>query len=541
MYEVIKMTIPENKPDPLVSFNLESFKESAESEFNIDDYYSEAVFANGKKSVESIIEILKKIKDQLMEQINEQDESYKDAIDADNKKDKGEYIKNDKVKKFDPVSFWRNPLFKQLEDEFSKVFGFRDVSIEPYIEKWSSKDKVFESMELNAEIYHADRFPIEGLVTDKGFYDKSKSIRMNIYITLGLIKELTPEELMAVILHEFGHSIDPALVDIKYTEINILSKYLTDRRHKINNDEKRYMKKYNNKYGGAFVLFVFAYCGICTIFYSIKKFINWIKEKIIGKEKVEEKKLEKVRKMIQEDKDKFNRKEFSEAFADNFARMYGFGPQLISGLKKMDKDLDKLIGSRIKKEKSRQEIMISIVKDAIDDVHKTILHRAHALVKEYKADIADPNTSKEVKKQLEDDLEELEKILHEYETSFSSFQNRINKIINEELDKIDFEESKNNKNSKSDDSKKDDKSNGDKNDEPITESRKAYEKMMKEVNAISTSERNEFYKIFGKSQACSLAKDKDGYYVRTHQARSKSYPDIKDIPKKDVEFVRSTS
>lgn len=64
---------------------------------------------------------------------------------------------------------------------------------------------------------------------------------------------------------------------------------------------------------------------------------------------------------------------------------------------------------------------------------------------------------------------------------------------------------------------------------------------MKEVNAITSSEREEFYKIFGKSQACSLAKDKNGYYVRTHRARSKSYPEISKIPKKDVEFVRSTS
>ena len=67
------------------------------------------------------------------------------------------------------------------------------------------------------------------------------------------------------------------------------------------------------------------------------------------------------------------------------------------------------------------------------------------------------------------------------------------------------------------------------------------EKMQKEMDAITSSERNEFYKIFGHSKECSLAKDKDGYYVRTHRARSKSYENIKDIPKKDVDFVRSTS
>lgn len=75
----------------------------------------------------------------------------------------------------------------------------------------------------------------------------------------------------------------------------------------------------------------------------------------------------------------------------------------------------------------------------------------------------------------------------------------------------------------------------------LNESRKAWEKMQKEINAVTPAERAKFYKIFGKSKACSIAKDKDGYYVRTHRARSKSYKNIEDIPKKDVDFVRSTS
>lgn len=71
-------------------------------------------------------------------------------------------------------------------------------------------------------------------------------------------------------------------------------------------------------------------------------------------------------------------------------------------------------------------------------------------------------------------------------------------------------------------------------DIPITESKK-------DEFGITQSEREEFYKIFGKSFDCSLAKDKNGYYVRTHRCRSKSYEKIKDIPKKSVDFVRSTS
>jgi hypothetical protein len=39
----------------------------------------------------------------------------------------------------------------------------------------------------------------------------------------------------------------------------------------------------------------------------------------------------------------------------------------------------------------------------------------------------------------------------------------------------------------------------------------------------------------------SLGKDKDGFFVYTHKARSKSYPLEKDIPKSDKLFIGSTA
>lgn len=437
MYDVINLTIPEKKKDPTKQFSLGNFMEAAESELSIDQFYTEAVFANGKESVMPIVETIQKIKDLLESQISDQDKGIKENRDADRKRKKGEPVSKTKVKYFDPKAFWKNQLFKQLEDEFSKVFGFRDVSIEPYIEKYNSSEKMFESRILNAEIYHADRFPIEGLVTDKGFYDKSKSVRMNVYLSLGLIRALSSEEIMAVMLHEFGHSIDPALVDIKYTEVNILSKYLTDRKHAINKQEKKFIEKHKNNF-----IVIFCIFGALWVTTLVSSLFNAIRDKILGKEKVQQKKLEKVRKMVEADKDKFTRQEFSEAFADNFARMYGFGPQLMNGLKKLDKESEKMINSRFKKERTRQDIILMIVQDSINDVHKTNIHRARALIKEYKADIADPNTSAIVKKQLQEDLEELEKILNEYMNNFGDFQNRVNKIINEELEKVEVTDEK---------------------------------------------------------------------------------------------------
>ena len=37
-----------------------------------------------------------------------------------------------------------------------------------------------------------------------------------------------------------------------------------------------------------------------------------------------------------------------------------------------------------------------------------------------------------------------------------------------------------------------------------------------------------------------LRRDKDGIYVRTHRARSKSYSSVAKIPKKVVKYIEST-
>jgi len=45
---------------------------------------------------------------------------------------------------------------------------------------------------------------------------------------------------------------------------------------------------------------------------------------------------------------------------------------------------------------------------------------------------------------------------------------------------------------------------------------------------------------YSKSNGCSLGADKDGFFVYTHRARSKSYPTVDKITKKDIKFIKST-
>lgn len=522
----------------LEQFSLDPMKEMPSTNELMSQTFTEAVFANGKSQVLPLVETIQKIKDLLESEIKQQDDTVKEVSDARKKRKNGEPIKTmSKVKQFDPKSFWKNTLFKELEDQIGSIFGFRNVEIHPYIEKYNSSDKTFQSRIMNCEIYHTDRYPIEGLVSDKGFYDKSKSLMMQIRISLGLVRSLNAEEILSVLLHEFGHSIDPALVDIKYTEMNILSKYLTDRKHAINKSENKMLNK--RKLSEIDIILIPALVVLVGL--GISRLISFIKEKIDGKEKTEQKKLDKIKKLIDADKGKFDRQNYSEAYADNFARMYGFGPQLMSALKKLSSEQNRLLNSRYKKEKDRQEYIIYITGLLIDDVHKTDIHRIRNLINEYNKDINDPNTSPVVKKQLQDDLSELEKVLNEYLNNFSDFQNRVNSIINEELSKV------------KDDSSSENKSTPNKKEEAIKEGFEFFDdtevfeekhplqERMEDKCPLNKGDLARFKEKFGSSKSCSFAKDKDGYFAYTHRCRSKSHKTIEDFPQKDVDFVRSTS
>lgn len=525
--------------------------------------FTEAVFSDGKASLAPILECIGECKKELLERIGDQDASVKEINDY-HKTPKGEAkpATPPKRRDFDPKAYWKADCWRKLEDRFCEVFGLRTAQIMPFIEKYNSKSKDFQSHAIDACVYTMNRYPIEAIVTDRGFYDKSKSVMLDMRVSLGAIKDLTNEEILAIMLHEIGHGVDPALVDIKYIETNILSKYITDRKYKINKDEQKVIKQNKLAAGGIVVLGFLAIVGIC----HIPNIIEGIKRLFMGKKKYNElqqkKRLDHIKEVMNADKRQFNRQVYSEAFADNFARMYGYGSQLISALKKMDKEVDRYVRSRYAKEKERQEFITELTLDALDDVHKTTIHRAHALIREYEADLKDPNIPEAVKKQIREDKEELEKVLNCYFNEFDAFQNRVNKLIDEELQKLDKQigdkpqsttptQAKDSdpkpQDTKPEPSKKDDKPTDEEKEaalkegvEYFDESKKAYEKLMKAKESLTTAERTQVREKFG-STACSFAKDKDGYYCFTHRARSKSYPSIDKIPQSKVNFVSSTA
>lgn len=457
MYEAIIMSDLKRKPSEFAeSFNIDLSVPDDLVYPNHDQLFQEAVFTSGKQSLKEIETGLEKVKKILVEEVDKQKESEKDP---DNKK----------PYKFNPETYWKHEEFKTLENTIQKIFGFRSVEIVPYIEKFNSKTDKFASEELNCETSIWDRYPIDGLVTDKGFYDNTHSITLMISMSCGVIYKMEPSEIVAAILHEIGHNIDPALVTITYAETNILSKYLTDRSKNLSRAEKKAIEKKKLKQtkgiGAAILIHLGVITGIFASIVAVIAFIaNSIKSKLSGKDKgsSDDRIISKLKSLITEDvKSEFNRKDYTEAFADNFARMYGYGPELVRFFNKLNKNMETEINSRFKKEKKRQQYIVQLVMAGLKDDHKTDIHRIKALIKEYHNDINNPNTPENVKKQLQEDVAEVELVLNEYLNNFSEFQNKINNLINDAIDKADGKSNSNTPQSKETDKPKDDEENKD--------------------------------------------------------------------------------
>ena len=238
----------------------------------------------------------------------------------------------------------------------------------------------------------------------------------------------------------------------------------------------------------------------------------------------------KIMNIVSKDKIQFNYQEYTEAFADNFARMYGYGNELSKLLKVTTDDTVNQIHNDpwFKKEYSRREAVVStVILSPLNGPHKTDIHRIKAMIREYDKDINDPNIPDKVKEYLKEDKKSCEDVLNEYLNNKDEFYKRIYNIINDAIDELDKDYKEKNYNESN-------------TDETIYESKKAYEKLMKAKKSLTSEEYAEVYKKFGYSKECSFAKDKDGYYCFTHRARSKSYPTIDDIPQKSVDFIRST-
>lgn len=425
-----------------INFDLSKYKDKLK---NMNVFEEHVFSAKGRAKLKKIDEIWNKIKEELA----------KETVDNG--------------KKFNPIKFCKNELFHQLELTIQDIFGFRYVEIFPKIEKVydESKDKMF--VYVNAcTVMPPNRFAIDGIITDAGFFDKSKSMKMYMIVGLPLIQMLESEELTAVFLHEMGHNLDPAMYNINYKDMNDYVKYILDtdrdKKKKENNNVKKtpWLEKIitlstNNtetikKSSKGFIV------------KAIKKSLNFIDKMILNLSKFLytlkfknpfnsnlDKVIDKLVKATKENIKKkgiFSKYNSSEAFADNFPRMYGYDKYLVKASSKMNKENEetnmkdiygKNVFNRANIEKIRSQFFAIVIQDSIDDVHRTDIHRYYSLLKEYYKDLKDKTIPADIKKSIQKDLDEMIKLGDIYFKSPDQVKNKIYASIFNAIKEVDPE------------------------------------------------------------------------------------------------------
>lgn len=406
----------------------------------MSEIIQEAVFKKGKEKLKSIDQAWVPIKKRLSEMIGKQGKNFKTK------------------------DFYKDNCWKDLEDTVHKVFGFRYLEIMPFMENPHEHDKTKMFVYVNAGTAAENRFVIDGLVTDDGFYDSTHSLVAMMVVGIPLLQLLEPEELTAIFLHEIGHNIDPALIDIKYKTINDYSKYICDTDKDKAKKEAEQAKApfdlgFNNETGLSWTGFFGGLIWVCfnimktnsigfligqaiTIGVIIKECVKCFFD--LGNLKFHNpfnRNADEVAKQLA-NKTKENIKKFgmfskyssTEAFADNLPRMYGYANHMYAAFHKIeqklnDEGLKQIYGKDVLKrsdiEKVRAQFFAVVVSNSIKDVHKTEIHRYYSTLKEYYKELNDKNIPPQIKKEIKYDLEQVMKVGEKYFKSPDTVRNKI--------------------------------------------------------------------------------------------------------------------
>ena len=374
--------------------------------------FTEAVFHGDKEGMTSIINAFKKVQDTY-------EEFKKENLGKIN-------FKYDK--------FYHDQSWKDLEDAVQKKFNFRSVVI------YHVYPFKVGSGAMRAYTYNENRYPIEGLVTDKGLWDNTKSLNLVVQFETAILDKLSPEELTAILLHSIAHNIDPAVMNINFVGMQKYIEYLGKRsltKEKVKTEIQKYFREIENSVKGGFTFGVilgtlwYASTRTLTVSFGIGFFIVRILRTLFFNPNQA---LTVLKQRLKEEKNLINTYDNTEAFADNFARMYGMGHHLISAY-------DKLYKLRMQpnknwlflKYKARDVAIIELCIASLKDVNKTNAHRLYNMLKEYDKDLADESIPDGVKKGIREDRQRLQDIVDVYNNDKTDFANRVSAFIIEYL------------------------------------------------------------------------------------------------------------
>jgi len=273
-------------------------------------------------------------------------------------------------------------------------------------------------------------------------------VGINIDILLIIYNELSPEELLAIILHEIGHNMDISIFNLlshiplsidAYTEYveegidSFFSTMLAEGIRDVFNIGGRTsstIKTIESIISQKIPILFRITTAIWDGYLNIRDFIN-IKN-IIKKFRISPGNVFSFspQAILLKALDLRNITGYSsEKYADSFATSYGYGPAFASFINKLEKK-DKFIANQV----ITNIPVVNWVYDfimvelrllwSVTDPHPQSAIRINSQLKKLKRDLNDPNLNPRLKKSLEQDIHDMEEFINNYYLDFNKNGNK---------------------------------------------------------------------------------------------------------------------
>lgn len=311
---------------------------------------------------------------------------------------------------------------KNIENAFTKYFKLKECNISFYSTGLGGGPNAY-TLPTSFSCFKKDP-------NNKKLADPSKLyINVNVDISLIHSLQLTPEELMAIILHEMGHGFD-ASIFMLLSRISIVTYHNTRTNELVGGridilntltsviSGTYPMQKLSMMMNKSFSSMLSSVPGLQTIWnkvnhsvFTILHFMNIIMTPFS--------KMTSAGLILARWINPGNLLGYgSEKFADSFASSYGYGPDAASAFAKMEKGDVNAIYSATKKIP-----VLNIGVDALKtycgilgfissaDPHPTNATRIKSQINKLKRDLKDPNLKPEIRKMIEDDISDIEEVI----------------------------------------------------------------------------------------------------------------------------------
>lgn len=330
-------------------------------------------------------------------------------------------VKEEGLDKANPNKY---PEMRTIEKTFEKLFGFKRASV--YWEPFIYPNAYTYSMNCFL-IFSDKKNHIEK--TSTGFYDNSNSTTLAVFGSLGLLDgSLTNREIISFILHEIGHNFDTSIYqNIEWVISTVLSLGT------MASETKKYKNKIDELRDNA----------IDEISKEDDKiYHNQKRRKRLMKEYEEAMKKAGKRNAILnalsipwhvvKDIGAFilspitlfalSGSKKGEQFADSFATAYGYGPDLISALNKLDHDGEKYYNPKSKVMRFLTDLatLQFEIDIAFTDCHGTSQERCQECIEKLKWDLKHNDFPPQLKQDL---VNEINHLTNQYK-KFSSFDEK---------------------------------------------------------------------------------------------------------------------